>query len=122
MNDGRRLNAATAIATVFAACLLSVTTACAAEKLKVRLDWVPWGSHAPIHLAAQKGIFAKHGLDVEVEDGNGSVTTVQIVGNGEYDVGFASLAPMTIARSKGLPVVAIAGTRSSERYRPAGPC
>jgi NitT/TauT family transport system substrate-binding protein len=89
--------------------LLAGEPASAADRIAVRLDWTPWGSHAAIHLAAQKGLFAKHGLDVVVEDGNGSVATVQIVGNGEYDIGHASLAPMAIARSKGLPVKAIAG-------------
>lgn len=81
----------------------------AADTLKVRLDWTPWGDQAPIHFAAQKGLFKKYDLDVTVDDGNGSVATVQIVGNGEYDIGHASLAPMAIARSKGLPVKAIAG-------------
>lgn len=79
-----------------------------AEKVSVRLDWTPWGVHAPFHLATQKGWFRAAGLDVEVEDGNGSVTTVQIVGQGRFDVGHASLAPMMIARDKGLPVRAIA--------------
>jgi NitT/TauT family transport system substrate-binding protein len=78
------------------------------EKLAVRLDWTPWGAHAPIHLASQKGWFKQAGLDVEVEDGNGSVTTVQLVGAGKFDAGHASLAPMMIARDKGLPVKAIA--------------
>jgi NitT/TauT family transport system substrate-binding protein len=78
------------------------------EPIKVRLDWTPWGSHAPIHLAMQKGWFKQAGLDVAVEDGNGSVTTVQLVGAGNFDVGHASLAPMMIARDKGLPVKAIA--------------
>jgi NitT/TauT family transport system substrate-binding protein len=80
----------------------------AQEKLSVRLDWTPWGAHAPIHLAAQKGWFKRAGLDVEAEDGNGSVTTVQLVGAGKFDAGHASLAPMMIARDKGLPVKAIA--------------
>jgi NitT/TauT family transport system substrate-binding protein len=78
------------------------------EKVTVRLDWTPWGVHAPFHLAAQKGWFRDAGLDVEMEDGNGSVTTVQIVGQGRFDIGHASLAPMMIARDKGLPVRAIA--------------
>ncbi len=97
---------------VFTAFLLSTLIggpAAAADRIAVRLDWTPWGSHAAIHLASQKGLFAKYDLDVTVDDGNGSVATVQIVGNGEYDVGHASLAPMAIARSKGLPVKAIAG-------------
>jgi NitT/TauT family transport system substrate-binding protein len=81
----------------------------AADAIRVRLDWTPWGDQAPFHLAQQSGLFKKYDLDVSIDDGNGSVATVQIVGNGEYDVGHASLAPMAIARSKGLPVKAIAG-------------
>jgi len=80
----------------------------AADSVAIRLDWTSWGSHAPYHLAAAKGWFKEAGLDVSIEDGNGSVTTVQIVGGGEFDLGQASLAPMAIARSKGLPVKAIA--------------
>ena len=78
------------------------------EKVTVRLDWTPWGAHAPIHLAVVKGWFKDAGLDVEAQDGNGSVTTVQLVGTGNFDAGHASLAPMIIARDKGLPVKAIA--------------
>lgn len=79
------------------------------EKLKVRLDWTPWGVQAPFHLAQQKGWFKQAGLDVSLEDGNGSVTTVQIVGSSDqFDVGHAALASMMIARDKGLPVKAVA--------------
>lgn len=79
------------------------------EKLKVRLDWTPWGVHAAIHLAQQKGWFNGAGIDVQAEDGNGSVTTVQIVGaSDQFDVGHAALASMMIARDKGLPVKAVA--------------
>ncbi len=81
----------------------------APESIKVRLDWTPWGVHAAVHLAQQKGWFTKAGLDVSLEDGNGSVTTVQIVGSsGSFDVGQAALASMMIARDKGLPVKAVA--------------
>jgi NitT/TauT family transport system substrate-binding protein len=93
---------------VLAGCLNSFP-ALAADILKVRLDWTPWGNQAPMHFAAQKELFKKYDLDVTLDDGNGSVSTVQIVGNGEYDIGHASLAPMVIARSKGLPVKAFAG-------------
>lgn len=97
------------IAAAFICGMLSFNAAHAADSVKLRLDWTPWGVHAPFHLAAAKGWFAKYGLDVQIDDGNGSVTTVQIVGNGEYDLGHASLAPMAIARAKGLPIKAIAG-------------
>jgi NitT/TauT family transport system substrate-binding protein len=88
---------------------LFASQAIAADPIRVRLDWTPWGDQAPFHLAQESGLFKKYGLDVSIDDGNGSVSTVQIVGNGEYDVGHASLAPMAIARSKGLPIKAIGG-------------
>lgn len=98
--------------------LLLLATACgalasgaahSAEPVRVRLDWTPWGVHAPFHLAARKGWFKQAGLDVNLEDGNGSVTTIQIVGNGDsFDVGHAALASLMVARDKGLPVKALA--------------
>ncbi len=80
----------------------------AADRLSVRLDWLTWGVHAPFHLAAAKGWFTRHGLDVSLEDGNGSVTTVQLVSNGQFDIGHCAQGPMMMARSKGAPVKAVA--------------
>ena len=91
-----------------AACLFAAT-AVQAEPFKVRLDWTPWGNHAAFHLADQKGWYEEAGLDIQFEDGNGSVTTVQIIGSSDnFDAGHAALAPMMIARDKGLPVKAVA--------------
>ena len=75
----------------------------------MRLDWTPWGVHGAFHLAQQKGWYRQAGLDVSLEDGNGSVTTVQIVGAGDsFDLGHAALASAMIAREKGMPVKAVA--------------
>lgn len=83
--------------------------AAAQDKIALRLDWNPWGSHSPFHLAQAKGWFKQNNLEVEIEDGNGSVNTVQIVGGGgKFDVGHASLASMMVARDKGLGVRAVA--------------
>jgi NitT/TauT family transport system substrate-binding protein len=81
----------------------------APEKLTVRLNWSPEGMHAPFFLALQKGWFKAADLDVTVEDGNGSVTTVQLVGSGQFDIGHAALASMAIGAAKGLPVISVAG-------------
>jgi NitT/TauT family transport system substrate-binding protein len=81
----------------------------AADKLTMRLDWTPQGMYAPIFLAQQKGWFRKAGLDVAIEDGNGSIVTVQLVGSRQFDVGHASLSSVAIARGKGVPVISIAG-------------
>lgn len=107
----RRLSLVGAAAVAVAAALFGPVQATAQplEPVKVRLDWTPWANHAAVHLAQQKGWYRDAGLDVTLEDGNGSVTTVQIVGSSNaFDVGHAALAPMMIARDKGLPVKALA--------------
>jgi NitT/TauT family transport system substrate-binding protein len=84
--------------------------AAASEKLSLRLDWITHPIHMPFFLALQRGWFKAADLDVTVEDGNGSTTTVQIVGGGgNYDLGHADLAPMAIGESRGIPVISIAG-------------
>lgn len=81
----------------------------AAHTLKVRLDWLPTGYHAPFWIAVEKGWFKQAGLDVSLSDGTGSVTTVQLVGSGQYDLGHAALSIMAIARSKGMRLTSVAG-------------
>lgn len=81
----------------------------APEKIALRLDWVTWGGHAPFYLALKKGWYKDAGLDVAIEEGNGSVTTIQLVNSGNFDVGHANLAAMMQAKVKGLSVHAIAG-------------
>ncbi len=81
----------------------------AAEPLRVRLDWTPWGAHAAIHLASVKGWYRDAGLDVTVDDGNGTNQTVQIVGGGDdVDIGHAALSSVIIARAKGLSLRGVA--------------
>src|SRR6185312_11042927 len=84
-------------------------TSHAADKLTVRLDWVTHVMHLPFHLAVERGWFKAADLDVSIEDGNGSVTTVQLVGNGRFDLGLASLSAMAVGSGNGLPVVSLAG-------------
>ena len=46
---------------------LLVTQAIAADAIRVRLDWTPWGDQAPFHLAQQSGLFKKYDLDVSID-------------------------------------------------------
>lgn len=91
--------------------LLALTTvsAIAAEPLSVRLDFSPVGFHAAMHLAKAKGWFAREGLDVDIQDGTGSLNTIQLVASGQADVGQVQLGVMAIARQNGLPLKSFAG-------------
>ena len=92
------------------ALLISVAGgATAQEKVTVRMDFLPAGTHAPFHLAVAKGWYREAGLDVEVQDGRGSINTIQLVGAGQADFGWVSLGPMAIAREQGMRLKAVAG-------------
>ena len=81
----------------------------AQERTVIMTDWAPHGMHAGLHLAVQKGWFKEAGLNVEVQDGRGSGSTIQQVAANKLDVGFAQLGAMAPAVANGLPVTSIMG-------------
>lgn len=77
-------------------------------KLVVRVDWHPWGMHAGLHLAKDKGWFDQAGVDVTVTDGKGSSLVMTQIATGEVDVGWVQQGAMVIARYKGYPLKSVA--------------
>lgn len=80
-----------------------------AEPLSVRVDFAPWGVHAALHLSQVKGWFKDDGLAIDLQDGTGTLNTINLVAAGRVDVGLVQLGPMAIARGSGLPVKSFAG-------------
>lgn len=77
--------------------------------VKVQLDYVLRGNHAPFFVGKEKGIFAEHGIDVtSIEQGKGSGPSMQLVGADQADFGFGDLPTLIVARSQEIPVVALA--------------
>jgi NitT/TauT family transport system substrate-binding protein len=83
--------------------------ASATEKLSVRDSWSVSGLQAGWYWAMEKGLFAKNGVEISFEDGNGSSTTVQLINAGQFDVGHADLSVMSIGRGKGMKLVSVGG-------------
>lgn len=79
------------------------------DKVSVRLDWLPGAYHAPIFVAKDKGYYREQGLDVSVSAGQGSISTLQVVGSGNDTIGLANISALTLAAARGVPVIAIAG-------------
>ena len=93
-----------------AAFALAVPPAARAEEnLSVRLDFSPWGVHAGMHLAMERGWFEEAGLTVDVQDGRGSGNTLQLVNAGQVDVGQIQLGLLGAAREEGAKVTSFAG-------------
>jgi NitT/TauT family transport system substrate-binding protein len=78
-----------------AALVLALATAVApAEDLthiKFTLDWKVQGPHAWFYMARDKGYFRAAGLDVAIDQGEGSATTVTRIVSGAYDAGFGDM-------------------------------
>jgi NitT/TauT family transport system substrate-binding protein len=85
------------------------STAFAADKVSVQLDYVVRGNHAMFFVAKKKGYFEKQGIEVTaIQRGTGSPNAMRLVGNGNADFGFGDLPTLAVARSQNVPVVALA--------------
>jgi NitT/TauT family transport system substrate-binding protein len=75
------------------AALLSTSPALAQELTKIRftLGWKTQGSDAAFLVAKDKGYFAEAGLDVTIDQGEGSAATVTRIMGGAYDAGFGDI-------------------------------
>lgn len=78
------------------------------EKVSIRTDFTPAGSHAALHLAFVKGWFKDVGLDVDLQDGKGSLNTIQLIGTRDVDVGQLSVSTVPAAREAGMKVRSVA--------------
>lgn len=78
-------------------------------KIKVRTDVFYTGATLPLIVGVQQGIYAKHGLNVTLNPGSGSATTLQTVANGSDDIGYADAGALVQAVGRRMPVQMIAG-------------
>jgi NitT/TauT family transport system substrate-binding protein len=79
------------LAALAAGLMLTLAPAAAQEKIKFTLDWKLQGIHAWYYWAADKGYFKAEGLDVTIDQGEGSAATVTRIMSGAYDAGFGDM-------------------------------
>jgi NitT/TauT family transport system substrate-binding protein len=77
----------------------------AADKVTLLLNWYLYAEHAPFFLGKERGYFEKEGIDLDIQEGRGSVPTVQAIAAGTATFGYADLASILKAADKGAPVV-----------------
>jgi len=93
------------LVTAFA--LLVAGPAFAADKAILMLNWYVYGEHAPFYYGKEKGIYAKHGIDIDIQEGRGSAVTTQAVGAKTADFGYVDVPTMMRAAVKGAPVISV---------------
>jgi NitT/TauT family transport system substrate-binding protein len=87
-----------------------VAPADAQTKFPFRLNWTLYGEHAPFFVARDKGFYKEEGLDVEIQEGSGSTTVVQLVANATSPVAYVDAATMMRGVGNGMPIQAVGVT------------
>ncbi|MFF4234100.1 ABC transporter substrate-binding protein [Streptomyces sp. NPDC001820] len=74
------------------------------DKVTLTLNWYPYGEHAPFYYGKQQKIFEKHGIDLNIQAGQGSQKTVQATGAGQTDFGWADTPALLSGVDSGVRV------------------
>ena len=77
-------------ATVFSAPIIAPAVA-QTTKLKMVLNWKYQGPQGMFFIADDKGYFKAEGIEMTIDQGNGSGAGVPLVANGTYDVAFGDI-------------------------------
>ncbi|WP_020666612.1 ABC transporter substrate-binding protein [Amycolatopsis nigrescens] len=77
------------------------------DKVTLTLNWYPYGEHAPFYYGKAKGIYAKHGIDLTVQSGQGSQKTVQATAAGQTDFGWADTPALLAGVGQGLKIKSV---------------
>ena len=80
----------------------------ASDSVTVRLKWFNQAQFAGFYVAQEKGDYKAAGLDVNIQPGGPDFPAVQMVAGGNEQFGVTGADQILIARSKGVPVVAVA--------------
>jgi len=79
----------------------------------VRLGVIPIVDVAPVYLGQKRGIYARHGLKLELTTAQGGAAIVPAVVSGQFQFGFSNVTTLMVAQSNGVPVKAVANGAAS---------
>lgn len=103
MKASTRLIAGAAIAGFFG----FASAAHAEDDVRLRLNWMWYGSHAPFALGKDKGWFKDNGINLDIRSGNGSGSAHRLVANGDSTFSYGSCASMTNLAAQGAPLISV---------------
>jgi NitT/TauT family transport system substrate-binding protein len=86
---------------------LTVTSALAEDAVRLRLNWMYYGSHAGFALGKDRGYFKEQGIDLDIRSGNGSTSTHRLVANGDSTFDYGACAAMVNLAAKGAPLISV---------------
>src|SRR5439155_13765654 len=96
------------LSAVFVATLVATAgIAKAADDVRLRLNWMYYGSHAGFAYGKDKGYYKDAGINLDIRSGNGSGSAHRLVANGDSQFSYGSCASMTNLAAKGAPLISV---------------
>ena len=86
---------------------LSTSVVQAEDDVRLRLNWMYYGSHAGFALGKDQGIYKDAGINVDIRSGNGSSSAHRLVANGDSDFAYGSCAAMATLAAQGAPLISV---------------
>jgi NitT/TauT family transport system substrate-binding protein len=78
------------------------------RSVKFTLPWLAEGNYVFLIGGKAKGIFAKHGIDIDISRGYGSLAAGQAIASGQFEFGSMITSPVILLVAKNLPLVSLA--------------
>ncbi|OWT80708.1 MULTISPECIES: ABC transporter substrate-binding protein [unclassified Achromobacter] len=110
---GRR--AAVAVSLLCAA-LAPTMAAHAADNVIMRLNFTPWGMHAPYYSGKAHGIYQTEGIDLEIRPPAAGQQSEVFIGTGREQFGVTNADSFIKARASGIPIVAVMADEPDNPY------
>ncbi len=83
------------------------TNAQAEDNVRLRLNWMYYGSHAGFAFGKDKNYYKDAGINLDIRSGNGSGSAHRLVVNGDSDFAYGSCGSMVKLASQGAPLVSV---------------
>lgn len=85
----------------------------AADDVTIRINFTPWGMHAPIFAAKNQGFYEQEGINLSIVPPSQGQQNEVFIARGDEQFGLSNSDSFLKARANGLPVVAIMADQPS---------
>ncbi|MCY4459111.1 MAG: ABC transporter substrate-binding protein [Albidovulum sp.] len=99
------LSKSSGLATALSLAIGSV--AAAEDDVRLRLNWMYYGSHAGFALGKDRGYYDDAAIDLDIRSGNGSSSAHRLVANGDSDFAYGSCGAMINLASQGAEIISV---------------
>jgi NitT/TauT family transport system substrate-binding protein len=77
------------------------------DSASIRLNWYLGGSHGAFALGKERGYYKDEGIDLTINEGRGSVRSVQLIGSKEDTFAMADAGSLMVGAARGIPAKAV---------------